>query len=166
MFTRLIRPLQLLILLTALAAAIFAASPGGASTPSNPDGYFVVGDNAASAAGASGPITWWSNSWWADNALSGGLASSQFKGYAITFSGGAPVCGGTWTTGPGNSPHPPDSVSGTIRVIIASLVTASADTITDDIVGFGTVATDPGYGPSPGRRGTGTIIVNFCGGGE
>ena len=163
MFKRLIGPLQLLIALTAIAAAIFAVSPGGASTPSNPDGYFVVGDTTAAAAGATGSITWWSNSWWADNALSGGLAPSQFKGYAITFSGGAPVCGGTWTTGPGNSPHPPESVSETIRVIIASSVTASADTISGDIVGFGTVATDPGHGPSPGRRGTGTIAVDSCG---
>ena len=36
--------------------------------------------------------------------------------------------------------------------------------MTGDIVGFGTVATDAGYGPSPGRRGTGKIVVNFCGG--
>jgi hypothetical protein len=163
MFRRL-SPLQLLVVLTAIAAAIFGASPISASTPSNPVGYFVVGDNAARAAGASGPITWWSSSWWSDNALSGGLlAPSQFKGYAITFSGGTPVCGGTWTTGPGNSPHPPDSVAGAIQVIITSSVTATADTITGNIVGFGTVTTDPGYGPSPGRRGTGTIITNSCG---
>ena len=120
MIKRLLRPLQLLVVLAAMAAAIFAVSPGSASMPSNPDGYFVVGDNAARAAGVSGSITWWSNSWWTDNTLSGGLAPSQFKGYAITFSGGAPVCGGTWTTGPGNSPHPPESVSGTIWVIITS----------------------------------------------
>ena len=164
MFKRLIGPFQLLVAVAALAAAIFAVSPGSASTPSNPNGYFVVADNAARAAGPLGPITWWSNSWWANNALSGGLAPSQFKGYAITFSGGTPTCGGTWTTGPGNSPHPPDSVAGTIQVIIAKSVTATNDTITGDIVGFGTVATDPGYGPSPGRRGTGTIVANFCGG--
>ena len=164
MFTRMISPLQLLVVLTAIAAAIFAASPGSAAQPSNPDGYFVVGDNAARSAGLSGPITWWSNSWWADNALSGGLAPSQFKGYAIQFSGGTPTCGGTWTTRPGNSPHPPDSVSGTIQVIIAKSVTATGDTITGDIVGFGTVTTDPGYGPNPGHQGTGTIVSNFCGG--
>ena len=104
---RLIRPLQLLVVLVALAVATFAASPGSASMPSNPGGYFVVGDTAANAAGAGGSITWWSNSWWADNALSGGLAPSQFKGYAITFSGGTPSCGGTWTTSPATArTHP------------------------------------------------------------
>ena len=48
-------------------------------------------------------------------------------------------------------------------MIITSSVAATADTITGNIVGFGTVATDPGYGPSPGHRGTGTIVTNSCG---
>jgi len=162
MSRRLLRPLQLLVVLAGVTAAIVGVSPGSASMPSNPDGYFVVSDSAAKAAGT-GSITWWSNSWNVDNPLSTGLAPSQFKGYAITFSGGnGPVCGGTWTTGPGNSPHPPESVSGSLRVIIAGNITATNDTIQGDIVGFGTVAADPGYGPSPGRRGTGTITANIC----
>ena len=45
MFKRLIGPLQLLVAVTGLAAAIFAVSPGSASTPGNPNGYFVVADS-------------------------------------------------------------------------------------------------------------------------
>ena len=72
------------------------------------------------------------------------------------------MCGGTWTTGPGNSPHPPVSVDGTIPVIISSAITKNGDTISGNIVGFGTVATNPGYGPNPGHPGTGTIVASSC----
>jgi hypothetical protein len=158
-----VRPFQFLVVLVAIAVASAAASPGGAAPPNEATGVFVVGDTTAAAAGPTDTITWWSHSWWQDNALSGGPAPAAFKGYAVEFSGGAPTCGGTWTTGPGNSPHPPDSVVGPIQVIIASSLTKSGNTISGNIVGFGTVTTDPGYGPNPGHPGTGTIIVKSCG---
>ena len=160
---RLARPLSLLVVLTAVTVGIFAAAPGGASPPNDSTGVFVVGDVTAEAAAATDTITWWSHSWWLENTLSGGPAPSAFKGYAVDFSTGTPACGGTWTTGPGNSPHPPDAVAGTIPVIVASSITKDGSTISGDIVGLGTVSTDPGYGPNPGHPGTGTIVVSSCG---
>lgn len=160
---RLVRPIALFVVLAAVAVAIFAASPGGASPPSNANGVFVVGDITANAAGPTDTVTWWSHSWWLENALTGGAAPPAFKGYAVEFSTvTAPACGGTWTTGPGNSPHPPDSVDGTIPVIIASTITKSGNTISGNIVGLGTVTTNPGYGPNPGHPGTGTIVATPC----
>ena len=142
---------------------VLAASPGGAVPPSNPGGMFVVGDATANAAGPADTVTFWSHSWWKENALSGGAAPAAFKGYAAEVTLCTSACAdglGTWTTGPGNSSHPPDSVSGTITVIIASGITKSGDTISGNIVRFCTLDTLPGYGPNPGHPGTGT---NLCG---
>ena len=49
------------------------------------------------------------------------------------------------------------------RVLIAGSITKSGNTISGNIVGFGTVATNPGYESNPGHPGTGTIVVNSCG---
>jgi hypothetical protein len=47
-------------------------------------------------------------------------------------------------------------------VVVASNVTQSGSTITGDSVHIVVVKTNPGYAPSPGHPGTGTIVATFC----
>jgi hypothetical protein len=121
-------------------------------------GVFVIGDLENVEGGAA---YWWGAQWWKQDPLSGGLAPASFKGFEN--SNPAPWCGDTWTTRPGNSSRPPKSVSPYMAVIVASHVTKSGPTISGDVVGIVVVKTDPGYGPNPGHRGTGTIVATLCG---
>jgi len=120
-------------------------------------GAFVIGDleNATN-----GHVFWWGAQWWKNYPMSGGLAPAAFKGYEL--SNLAPACGQTWTTRPGNSPHPPATVGNTMGVIVASHITQKGSTISGNILHIVVVRTDPGYGPNPGHAGTGTIIAQIC----
>ena len=120
-------------------------------------GAFVIGD-LENANG--GPVYWWGAQWWKKDLLSTGLAPASFKGFEK--SNLSPWCGQTWTTGPGNSPKPPASVSGTMAVIVSSHITKKGPVITGDIVHIVLVTTKPGYGPNPGHTGTGTIVSQLC----
>jgi Bacterial Ig-like domain (group 1) len=128
-----------------------AFAPGG--------GAFVIGDleNHANA-----QAYWWGAQWWKKDHLSTGLAPAAFKGFEL--SNASPWCGQTWTTRPGNSPHPPTAVpAGTVMaVIVASHVTKNGPVISGDIVHIVLVKTNPGYGPNPGHPGTGTIVGQLC----
>jgi Bacterial Ig-like domain (group 1) len=128
-----------------------AFAPGG--------GAFVIGDleNHGSA-----QAYWWGAQWWKKDHLSTGLAPAAFKGFELTNA--SPWCGQTWTTRPGNSPHPPKAVSaGTVMaVIVASQITKKGPVISGDIVHIILVRTNPGYGPNPGHPGTGTIVGQLC----
>ena len=154
--------LSLLVVLVAVAVAI-AAAPGGAVPHARATGLFVLGDQTVAQAGPLTTVTWWSHSWWTENSLTFGPADSSFKGFAVNFSSALPTCGDTWTTGPGNSPHPPDTVDDMITVLVTDSTTKTGDTITGDIVKVVQVATDPGYDPNPGHPGTGTIVYSGCG---
>ena len=124
-------------------------APGG--------GGFVIGD-LENATGAS--VYWWGAQWWKKDHLSSGLAPASFKGYEN--GNAAPWCGKTWTTRPGNSPHPPSAVPGMMAVIVAAHVTKRGPVISGDIVHIVLVRTNPGYGPNPGHPGTGTIVATLC----
>jgi hypothetical protein len=128
-----------------------AFAPGG--------GAFVIGDleNHANA-----QAYWWGAQWWKKDLLSTGLAPAAFKGYELTNA--SPWCGQTWTTRPGNSPHPPQAVpAGTVMaVIVASHITKNGPVISGDILHIILVRTNPGYGPNPGHPGTGTIVGQLC----
>ena len=121
-------------------------------------GAFVIGDrenvNGASA-------YWWGAQWWKHDPLSTGLAPAAFKGFED--SNATPWCGDTWTARPGNSSRPPKSVSPYMWVIVSSHITKSGPTISGDVVAIVVVKTDPGYAPSPGHLGTGTIVDILCG---
>lgn len=124
-------------------------APGG--------GSFVIGDRED----AMGPqVYWWGAQWWKVDKMSGGLGPASFKGYELSNS--SPWCGQTWTTRPGNSPHPPASVPGLMAVIVSSHITKSGPTISGNIVHIVLVRTNAGYGPNPGHRGTGTIVDQLC----
>ena len=132
------------------ATVIWVALAAGA-------GAFVIGDNEIN----DGSVYWWGAQWWKKDPLSTGLAPASFKGYENGNL--SPWCGQTWTTRPGNSPHPPASVPSTMAVIVASHITKNGPVISGDIVAIVLVHTNAGYGPNPGHPGTGTIVGTLCG---
>jgi len=125
-------------------------APGG--------GAFVIGDRENVMCPR---VYWWGAQWWKMDPMTSGLAPASFKGYELS-NNSSPWCGQTWTTRPGNSPHPPSSVPGLMAVIVSSHITKSGSTISGDIVHIVLVRTDPGYGPNPGHRGFGTIVDTIC----
>ncbi|HEX9547799.1 MAG TPA: hypothetical protein VF942_10700 [Acidimicrobiales bacterium] len=128
-----------------------AFAPGG--------GAFVIGD-LENVAGAQ--AYWWGAQWWKKDHLGAGLAPAAFKGFEL--SNASPWCGQSWSTGPGNSPHPPKAVpAGTVMaVIVSSHIAKKGPVISGDIVHIVLVRTNPGYGPNPGHPGTGTIVGQLC----
>ncbi len=124
-------------------------APGG--------GAFVIGDREAVQ---NGNVYWWGAQWWKQDPMSTGLAPASFKGYELSNS--SPWCGQTWTTRPGNSPHPPKSVPSLMAVIVSSHITKRGPVISGDIVGIVLVSIKPGYGPSPGHPGRGTVVAILC----
>jgi M6 family metalloprotease-like protein len=129
-------------------------------------GVFVLGDRTVAAAGPTTTVTWWDAQWAKRNSLSGGSAPSAFKGFAesVVLPASSPptVCGGTWTTSGGASAPPVSGVPAYMGVVVATSVTKSGSTISGNYVRIVVVRTDPGYGPSPGHAGTGTIVATFC----
>ena len=47
-------------------------------------------------------------------------------------------------------------------VVVTSSVSKSGSTISGDSKHIVVVKVDPGYAPSPGHPGTGTIVATFC----
>jgi hypothetical protein len=129
-----------------------------------PSGSFVLGDVTATNALSSGAtVTWWGAQWAKDNDLSGGGASNAFKGFAETTSE-PPVCGGKWTTDPGNSSSAPAAsvIPSYMGVLVASQSTKAGSAIGGDTASIVVVKTQPGYLPDPGHPGTGTVVGRFC----
>ena len=116
----------------------------------------VIGDGNAIPGDT---VTFWGAQWAKDNTLSGGAAPDSFKG----FTDNVPAsCGGHWTSRPGNSSHPPDTVPQFMAVIASSTITKSGSTVTGDVPKIVIVRTNPGYGASPGHAGTGTVVAVVC----
>jgi len=122
-------------------------------------GSFVIGDLNATVLNA---VTFWGAQWAKVNSLSGGPAPAAFKGFADMTSTTPPACGGTWATDSGNSSGPPASVPPFMAVIASSSITKSGATISGDVRKLVIVKTNPGYGPSPGHTGTGTVVAVLC----
>lgn len=136
-------------------------------------GGFTLGDRTVDRAGSS-TVTWWAANWWQLNELSGtigGRAPASFKGFAANIrENGAPApdnriaCGAafTYNTTGGNSSNPPGTVPAYMAVAVPSVIMKSGNTITGNIQQVVIVHTDPGYAPSPGSLGTGSIAAHFC----
>ena len=129
-------------------------------------GAFALGNNTVSQAGPLTTVTWWSDSWYLQNSLSGGAAPPSFKGFASTITlptqTPANICGGNWTTATGNSPPPPATVPSYMGVVVSSKITKSGNTIKGNYLKIVVVRTNPGYSPNPMNAGTGTIVATFC----
>ncbi len=119
-------------------------------------GSFVIGDLNAVPGNA---VTFWGAKWAELNSLSGGPAPEAFKGFADT----APQsCGGSWSSRPGNSSNPPDSVPSFMAVIASSSAIKSGPIISGNVLKIVIVRANPGYGPAPGHTGTGTVVGVLC----
>jgi hypothetical protein len=105
------------------------------------------------------PVEFWGSDWSTQNALSGGPAPDAFKGFADT----APhVCGGTWSTLPGNSSIPPATLPSYMGVLASNAIGQSGSSIAGNDPVIVVVMTNPGYAPDPGHPGTGTVVATFC----
>ena len=121
-------------------------------------GSFVIGDGNA-AVGSD--VTFWGAQWAKHNSLSGGAAPRSFKGFADTTSN-PPACLAGWSTDPGNSSDPPDTVPQFMAVIVSSSIDKAGSTISGDTVHIVVVHTNPGYAGNPGHAGTGTVVAVIC----
>jgi hypothetical protein len=98
--------------------------------------------------------------WSQKNPMSGGAGPSAFKGFEDGTA--APACGGTWTSQPGNSSNPPETVPEFMGVIVSSEVTRTGPVIRGNIEKIIVVRVEPGYGPAPGHRGYGEVVAVVC----
>jgi hypothetical protein len=123
-------------------------------------GSFVIG---AGNAGMSNSVTFWGPQWSRLNSLSGGSAPASFKGFAAGANSTPPACGGTWTGSPGNSGAPPAGpLPSLMAALVTSHVTKTGAIVSGDISEIVVVQTNPGYQPSVGHAGTGTVVAVVC----
>ena len=126
-------------------------------------GVFLVGDTSAASGGV---VEWWGHSWSNNNVLSGGSAPSAFKGFgldvALPTTSPPAVCGVPWSTAPGNSPAPPDTVPAYMGVLVSSAASKTGSSISGNTTSIVVVQVDPGYAGNPGKPGKGTVIATFC----
>jgi M6 family metalloprotease-like protein len=130
-------------------------------------GAFVLGDTTVAGAGSTTNVSWWGEDWARRNALSGGPAPVSFKGFADSVASLPTVsppamCGVSWTSSGGNSPPPTADVPSYMGVLVAGTVGKSGSTIAGSFARIVVVKTGPGYAPSPGHAGIGTIVATFC----
>ncbi|TMC46746.1 MAG: hypothetical protein E6J20_20675 [Chloroflexi bacterium] len=121
-------------------------------------GNFVIGDEAAAVGTSS---YYWGGQWASMNSLSSGSGEASFKGFADDPSA-APTCGTSWSTTPGNSAKPPDSVPSYMAVVVATTVAKQGPRIEGDSAQVVVIKTDGAYGPDPGSVGTGTVAAVLC----
>ncbi|HEY9402004.1 MAG TPA: MBG domain-containing protein [Pyrinomonadaceae bacterium] len=122
-------------------------------------GSFVIGDLNATVGKQ---VTFWGAQWAKSNALSGGATPSSFKGFVNQTSTNPASCGGTWTTGPGNSSGPPSGIPEYMAVIASSSVTKSGSTSSGNVSQIVILKVAPGYSSNPGHAGTGTVVAVLC----
>lgn len=123
-----------------------------------PGGNFVIGDgNDTTGATA----TFWADDWYLRNSVSGGIAPSSFKGFS-NIPAGKTTCGGTWSTGGGNSPPPAGAVPQYTAVLVTDRATKKGKVISGTKPIIVVVRVNPGYAPSPGKRGTAEVLGQLC----
>jgi hypothetical protein len=144
------------------SAGTVAASCGAILTYQ--ESQFVIwGGNPVIPAGQPANVTigqdyvFWGAQWWKQVLGGNWAANASFKGYANQVD----RANGSWTTRPGNSSGPPDSVGRYISVIIATQATKKGSEISGNIAETGILRVDdPGsYQPNPGHPGSGVLIA-------
>lgn len=131
-----------------------------AGAPPNPipTPLFVIGD--ATYRGVGDAVYFWGPDWWKDNKVTGktdpGVAA--FKGFTTSADN---FCGGTWVSRPGNPPPVP-TLDGRIAIIVTSGVNKKGNVFSGTISQILLVDPNPGFSPSPGHIGTGTVTTIAC----
>jgi hypothetical protein len=136
------------------APSLIFAFPAGMA-----GGNFVIGSRNAVVGKQ---VTFWDAQWAKLNPLAGVAAPASFKGFANETSTKPLTCGGSWTTGPGNSSGPPKSIPTYMAIIVSSSITQSGSTIGGNVSQIAIVKTNPGYDSNPGHAGTGTVVAVWC----
>jgi hypothetical protein len=131
-------------------------------------GAFALGDVTAAPPYPSPTVTWWGDTWWQKDVLSGGTAPAAFKGFVdgstlkLPTTTPANVCTSPWTSAGGNSPPPVTGVPSYMGVVVTSKAKKSGTTVSGSYTHIVVVRINPGYSPSPSNAGTGTILGKFC----
>ena len=121
-------------------------------------GQFVIGNLVNMSSNSN--VNFWGSQWSQNNPMSGGSAPKGFKGFEDGTA--LPACGSTWISRPGNSSNPPATIPTNMAVIVSSAITKSGSTISGNVKKIVVVRTNPGYGPAPGKAGTGKVIAILC----
>lgn len=121
-------------------------------------GSMVIGNGNATPGTV---VNFFGPEWATNNQLSGGAAPDAFKGFASKTSE-PPACAIGWTTQPGASSDPPDSVPSYMGTVVSSSITQDGDVISGNTVEIVVVKTDDGYDGKVGHGGTGTVVAVFC----
>jgi hypothetical protein len=124
-------------------------------------GAFVLGDTTVAHV-ESAAVTFWGAQWSNLNTLTGGKASSSFKGFADGMSSAPPACGGTWMSDPGDESSPVATLPAYMGTLVTSSVIKSGNAISGSIVGIVVVQTAAGYAADPGHAGRGPIVARYC----
>jgi hypothetical protein len=126
-------------------------------TPATP--LFVIGD--VEAHGVGDVVNFWGAQWWKNNQMSGQTdpGYESFKGYASSADN---HCGGVWSTEPGNSSNPPETIPANFVIIVTSKVLKNGSTLSGDIKQIVVVHQDGNYQDNPGHPGGGTVTSIFC----
>ena len=132
-------------------------------------GAFVLGDRSVSAATPTTSLTWWSDTWYAKNSLSGGVAPDCVQG--VRRFGDVPADDQPGQQLRHHVPHPDGQqpaadqrgarLHGRDRGVEGGQ--GQAGNVTGVWGKVVVVKTDAGYSPSPGHPGTGKIVATFCG---
>ena len=120
---------------------------------------FVIGDLSAVVGKK---VMFWGSQWSKQNSLSGGNASSSFKGFGDRASTNPPSCGGTWSIDLGTTAGPPATLPAYITVMVTNTVTKNNQIVSGNIRKLVIIKVDPGYSPDPERPGTGTVYSVVC----
>lgn len=143
---------------TTVLAYAFADGPG----------VFALGDKSVGAAHASTLLNFWGSRWDDTNAVSGASSPASFKGYvsnAPAHPTPPTTCptAGSFTTGPGTSAKPPSTVPSYMAVLVTSQINKDGSVISSGQQAHWVIMrTEPGYAPSSGRDGYGTIVAGIC----
>jgi hypothetical protein len=126
-------------------------------TPATP--LFVIGDVEDHA--VTDVVNFWGSQWWKNNQMSGQVDNgvAAFKGFASSADN---FCGGVWSTQPGNSSNPPETIPSDFVIIVTSKVLKNGNAISGNIKQIVAVHQDGNYQDNPGHPGGGTVTSIVC----
>ena len=126
---------------------------------------FVIGDVEPHA--LQDVVNFWGAQWWKNNLMSettnppnpSDPGFQSFKGYASSADN---FCGGVWSTQPGNSSNPPETIPDDVAIIVTSKVNKDGNAISGNIKQIVLVHQDGNYQDNPGHAGGGPVIQVLC----